>query len=390
MLIRNATYYDGKKIMKGDFRNGESDEELDASGKFAFPAFNNGHTHLAMTLMRGAGDGEKLQEWLDKTIFPMERRLTPDLIRKGSMLGLVEMIKSGTSNFLDMYYFVEETAKAVEKAGLRATLGTPITSFGTPYYKDAQDALRIAERQLRSTSPGLIHYCVAPHSIYLNDEDVLIRAKELADKYNVWLTIHVSETRKECVDCHEKTRMWPIEYLDSIGLLGENTVLIHAAWLTKMEIRLIADREASVIHCPVSNMKLASGGVMPLTEMLDAGVTVGLGTDGASSNNSLDMREEMKIGSLLQKSHRWDATAANARTMMHMATLGSLDLAFVSLDDVRMLPHHDLISNLVYSGGTVTDLIVNDRIIMKGREILAFDEAQVKREFLEASAELLK
>jgi 5-methylthioadenosine/S-adenosylhomocysteine deaminase len=289
-----------------------------------------------------------------------------------------------------MYYFVEETAKAVEKAGLRATLGTPITSFGTPYYKDAQDALRIAERQLRSTSPGLIHYCVAPHSIYLNDEDVLIRAKELADKYNVWLTIHVSETRKECVDCHEKTGMWPIEYLDSIGLLGENTVLIHAAWLTKMEIRLIADREASVIHCPVSNMKLASGGVMPLTEMLDAGVTVGLGTDGASSNNSLDMREEMKIGSLLQKSHRWDATAANARTMMHMATLGSLDLAFVSLDDVRMLPHHDLISNLVYSGGTVTDLIVNDRIIMKGREILAFDEAQVKREFLEASAELLK
>jgi 5-methylthioadenosine/S-adenosylhomocysteine deaminase len=289
-----------------------------------------------------------------------------------------------------MYYFVEETAKAVEKAGLRATLGTPITSFGTPYYKDAQDALRIAERQLKSASPGLIHYCVAPHSIYLNDEDVLIRAKELADKYNVWLTIHVSETRKECVDCHEKTGMWPIEYLDSIGLLGENTVLIHAAWLTKMEIRLIADREASVIHCPVSNMKLASGGVMPLTEMLDAGVTVGLGTDGASSNNSLDMREEMKIGSLLQKSHRWDATAANARTMMHMATLGSLDLAFVSLDDVRMLPHHDLISNLVYSGGTVTDLIVNDRIIMKGREILTFDEAQVKREFLEASAELLK
>jgi 5-methylthioadenosine/S-adenosylhomocysteine deaminase len=326
MLIRNATYYDGKKIMKGDFRNGESDEELDASGKFAFPAFNNGHTHLAMTLMRGAGDGEKLQEWLDKTIFPMEQRLTPDLVHKGSMLGLVEMIKSGTSNFLDMYYFVEETAKAVEKAGLRATLGTPITSFGTPYYKDAQDALRIAERQLRSTSPGLIHYCVAPHSIYLNDEDVLIRAKELADKYNVWLTIHVSETRKECVDCHEKTGMWPIEYLDSIGLLGENTVLIHAAWLTKMEIRLIADREASVIHCPVSNMKLASGGVMPLTEMLDAGVTVGLGTDGASSNNSLDMREEMKIGSLLQKSHRWDATAANARTMMHMATLGSIDL----------------------------------------------------------------
>ncbi|HTX43797.1 MAG TPA: amidohydrolase [Methanocella sp.] len=390
MLIRNATYYDGNKILKGDFRSGRTDDEFDASGKFAFPAFNNGHTHLAMTLMRGAGDGQKLQEWLDGTIFPMEQRLTPDLVYKGSMLGLLEMIRTGTSSFLDMYYFVEETAKAVEKAGLRATLGTPITGFRTPYYMDAGEALRIAERQLKAGRPGGIGYCVAPHSIYLNDEETLIRAKELADKYNVWLSLHVSETRKECVDCHEKTGKWPIEYLDSIGLLGENTVLIHAAWLTKMEIRLIAAHDSSVVHCPVSNMKLASGGVMPLHELLAAGVTVGLGTDGASSNNSLDMREEMKIGSLLQKSHRWDATAANARTMMRLATLGSLDIAFIRLDDVRMLPHHDLISNLVYSGGTVTDLIVNDRIIMKGGEILTFDEAQVISEFKEAAAELLE
>jgi 5-methylthioadenosine/S-adenosylhomocysteine deaminase len=390
MLIKNATYYDGNEIRSGDLKNGDSDEEFDASGKFAFPAFNNGHTHLAMTLMRGAGDGEKLHEWLDNTIFPTEQKLTPDLVHKGSMLGLLEMIKTGTSNFLDMYYFAEETASAVKKAGLRATLGTPITNFSTPYYKDADDALRIAENQLKSASPGLINYCVAPHSIYLCGGEVLIRAKELADKYHVWFTTHVSETRKECVDCHKKTGMWPIEYLDSIGVLDENTVLFHAAWLTKMEIKLLSDRGASVIHCPVSNMKLASGGVMPLQELLEAGVTVGLGTDGASSNNSLDMREEMKIGSLLQKSHRWDATAANPRAMIRMATMGSRDLAFMSLDDVRMLPHHDLISNLVYSGGTVTDLIVDDRIIMKGREILTFDEEQVKKEFLEAAVELFR
>ncbi len=390
MLIRNATYYGHDKITRGDLRCGESDEEFDAAGKFAFPAFNNGHTHLAMTLMRGAGDGEKLQEWLDNTIFPTEQRLTPDLVYKGSMLGLAEMIRTGTSGFTDMYYFVEETARAVAEAGLRATLGTPITNFRTAYYGGSGEALSIAERQLKSARPGPVHYCVAPHSIYLNDEETLIRAKELADKYNVWLTLHASETRRECVDCHEKTGKWPVEYLDSIGLLGENTVLFHAAWLTKMEIRLLADRDVSVIHCPASNMKLASGGVMPLHELLDAGVTVGLGTDGASSNNSLDMREEMKIGSLLQKSHRWDATAASARTMMRLATQGSLDIAFVSLDDVRMLPHHDLISNLVYSGGTVTDLIVDDRIIMKGQEILTFDEEQVKREFKEAAAELIR
>lgn len=389
MLIRNATYYDGDRITKGDIGLGESDEEFDATGKFAFPAFNNGHTHLAMTLMRGAGDGEKLQEWLDKTIFPTEKRLTPDLVYKGSMLGLAEMIRTGTSSFMDVYYFVEETARAVEQAGLRATLGTPIMNFKTAYYEDAAEALRLAERQLKGAKPGRVRYCVAPHSIYLNDEETLRKAKELADKYGVPFTLHASETRKECVDCHDKTGMWPVEYLDSIGVLGRNTILFHAAWLTKMEIRLLAESGASVVHCPVSNMKLASGGIMPLHELLAAGVTVGLGTDGASSNNSLDMREEMKIGSLLQKSHRWDATAANARTMMRIATLGSLDLAFVSLDDVRMLPHHDLMSNLVYSGGTITDLIVDGRIIMKDLQILTFDEERVKREFREAAAELL-
>ncbi|HTX44083.1 MAG TPA: amidohydrolase family protein, partial [Methanocella sp.] len=248
MLIRNATYYDGNKILKGDLTSGRSEEEFDASGKFAFPAFNNGHTHLAMTLMRGTGDGEKLQEWLDRTIFPMEQRLRPDLVYKGSMLGLLEMIRTGTSRFMDMYYFVEETAKAVNKAGLRATLGTPITGLQTPYYGDAADALRIAERQLKSAPGGLVSYCVAPHSIYLNDEATLVKAKELADKYDVLLTLHASETRKECVDCHGKTGKWPVEYLDSIGLLNENTVLFHAAWLTKMEIKLLADREVTVIH----------------------------------------------------------------------------------------------------------------------------------------------
>ncbi len=177
MLIRNATYYDGAKIAHGDFMNGISDEEFDAAGKFAFPAFNNGHTHLAMTLMRGAGDGEKLQQWLDNTIFPMEQRLTPDLVYKGSMLGLLEMIKTGTSNFLDMYYFVEETAKAVREAGLRATLGVPVTNFSTPYFKDGDDALHISEGLLKNASPGMVNYCVAPHSIYLNDEETLITGK---------------------------------------------------------------------------------------------------------------------------------------------------------------------------------------------------------------------
>jgi 5-methylthioadenosine/S-adenosylhomocysteine deaminase len=342
-----------------------------------------------MTLMRGAGDGEKLQQWLDNTIFPMEQRLTPELVYRGSMLGLLEMIRTGTSRFTDMYYFAEETARAVKDAGLRATLATPITSFSTPYYKNSDEALRIAERQLKSNAGGQIEYCVGPHSIYLCDEATLLEAKALADKYGVAFTTHISETRKECVDCHEKTGMWPIEYMESLGLLDSNTVLAHAAWLTKMEIRLLADRGSTVIHCPTSNMKLASGGVMPLPELLASGVKVGLGTDGASSNNSLDMREEMKTGSLLQKSHRWDATVANARTMVRLATLDSKDIALVSLDDVRMLPRHDLISNLVYSGGIVTDLIVDGRIIMKDGEILTFDEERVKKEFLEAAAELL-
>ena len=145
MLIKNATFWDGSKIVKGQLRNGPSDEEFDATGKLVIPAFNNAHTHLAMTLMRGAGDGLKLQDWLDKVIFPMEQKLTPDLVYKGSMLGCVELIRTGSSSFTDMYYFVESVAQAVEKSGIRGMLGTPITSFGTPYYKDADDALRLAE-----------------------------------------------------------------------------------------------------------------------------------------------------------------------------------------------------------------------------------------------------
>lgn len=389
MLIKNATFWDGSKIVKGQLRNGPSDEEFDATGKLVIPAFNNAHTHLAMTLMRGAGEGEKLQDWLDKTIFPMEQRLTPDIVYKGAMFGCVELIRTGSSSFIDMYYFVESVARAVEKSGIRGMLGTPITGFGTPYYRDAGDALRLAERQLSGPHSPRVDFCVAPHSIYLCSEDVLIRAKALARKYGAKYTTHISETRKECVDCHRQTGLWPVEYLDSIGLLDEDTVLSHAAWLTKMEVKILADRGCTIVHCPASNMKLASGGVMPLPELLAAGVKVVLGTDGASSNNSLDMMNEMKIGSLLQKSHRWDATVAPAPVMMRMATRGSKDLAFIDLNDVRMLPHHDLIANVVYSGGTVTDLLVDDRFILRDREITTFDEAEVKRQFVEAAAELL-
>ncbi len=389
MIIRNATYFDGGQVTRGDMHHGLSDEEFDATGKLVIPAFNNAHTHLSMTLMRGAGEGEKLHDWLNNTIFPAERRLTSDLVYHGAMLGLVEMIRTGSSHFIDMYYFVESIAKAVDQSGIRCTLGTPITEFGTPYYQDAGDALRLAERQLSSAKPGRVEYCVAPHSIYLCTEETLLKAKTLARRFNAKLTTHISETRKECVDCHKKTGLWPVEYLDSIGLLDENTVLSHAAWLTKMEIKILADKGCTVVHCPTSNMKLASGGVMPITELMAAGVKIALGTDGAASNNSLDMMSEMKFASLLQKMHRWDATAAPAPVVFGMATRGSKDLAFIDLNDVRMLPHHDLIANLVYSGGAVTDLLVDDRFVLRDRVITTFDEAAVKKDFLEAAAELL-
>ena len=343
-----------------------------------------------MTLMRGAGDGLKLHDWLNRVIFPMEQRLTPDLVYKGSMFGCVELIRTGTSAFTDMYYFVESVAKAVEESGIRGMLSTPITMFGTPYYKSADDALRLTERQLSGPRQPRVDFCVAPHSIYLCSEDVLLKAKAMALKHNAKFTTHISETRKECVDCHRQTGKWPVEYLDSMGLLDENTILFHGAWFTKTEVKILGDRRCTVVHCPASNMKLASGGVMPLPELLAAGVNVALGTDGASSNNSLDMMREMKFGSLLQKSHRWDATVAPAPVLFRMATRGSKDLAFIDLNDVRMLPHHDLIANLVYSGGAVTDLLVNDRFVLRDSVITTFDEEKVKREFCEAAAELLE
>ena len=388
MLIKNATYFDGARIIRGDFRNGPSDEEFDATGKFAFPAFYNAHTHLSMTLMRGAGDDDLLHEWLNNVIFPMEQHLTPDLVYKGAMMGLLEMIRTGTSCFNDMYYFTEEVAKATERSGIRGVLGVPIIDLKTPHFDGADGALKEFERLMGLKFSETVQFCAAPHSIYLCPEEMLVKAKEKSLQYGVKFMTHISETRKECADCHRSTGMWPVEYMDSLGLLDENTVLFHAAWLTKMEVKILGDHGCTVVHCPSSNMKLASGGVMPLPELLAAGVNVMLGTDGAASNNSLDMMNEMKTGALLQKSHRWDPTEADATTMLKMATSGSRDIAFVDLNDYRMLPHHNLISNVVYSGGTVTDLIVEDRRIMKDMEILTFDEEKVKAEFVEAASEL--
>ncbi len=162
MIIKNATFWDGDRIARGELRNGPSDEEFDATGKLVIPAFNNAHTHLSMTLMRGEGDGLKLQDWLDKVIFPREKRLTPDLVYKGAMLGCLELIRTGTSSFTDMYYFVESVGKAVEEAGIRGLLGTPITMFGTAYYKDAEDALRLAERQLSGPRPRRVRHLRGP------------------------------------------------------------------------------------------------------------------------------------------------------------------------------------------------------------------------------------
>jgi len=291
-----------------------ADVGIDGHGKIALPGLINAHTHLSMVLFRGYADDMVLQDWLQKKIWPLEGKLTGEACYKGALLGSAEMIMSGTTTFMDMYFYMEDVANAVNESGLRALL-----SYGMIDLFDQAKAK--VERQksedlfnfLRQLNTPRIRFAVAPHAPYTCSAETLVWAKEFAEKNDVPIHIHIAETRKEQADSQKQHGARVVEYLDKIGALSSKTVGAHCVWLTKSEVSLMAKTGASVTHCPVSNMKLASGGVAPLPEMFDAGIPVSLGTDGAASNNTLDMFETMKVCALLHKAHRWDPTVLNAQ-----------------------------------------------------------------------------
>jgi 5-methylthioadenosine/S-adenosylhomocysteine deaminase len=373
-------------------------DTIDAKGRVVMPGLINTHTHAPMVLYRGLGDDLALMDWLQKYIFPAEARtVSPAFVRTGTELAVLEMIRSGTTAYVDMYYFEEEIARATRAAGLRAVLGQTIIGFPVPDAKTPADGLRRTEAFIREfQKDDLITPAVAPHAVYTNDAATLTGSRDLAQKYGVPLIIHLAETQDETKLSLERHKARPVAALEALGFWRPGTIAAHGIWIEGSEIPVLHKHGVGVAHNPESNMKLASG-TAPILEYMKAGVAVGLGTDGAASNNDLDMFEVMRQAAFLHKLTSGDPRAMSARTALELATiggarvigreqrLGSLetgklaDLLVVRMDQPRQTPMYDPLSHLVYvtRGDDVDTTIVNGRVLMRDRKVLTLDQAKV-------------
>ena len=372
---------------------------LDRPEALILPGLINTHTHAAMSLLRGVADDLKLQDWLEKYIFPAEaKNVTPDFVLWGTRLACLEMMLSGTTTFVDMYYFEDRVAQATKEAGMRGVLGETILRFKSPDAAAPKDALRFTEKFLQQyRADPLIVPAVAPHAIYTNDDADLRAARKLANKYRVPLLIHLSETKTENDDAVRVRGMTPTRLLDALGVLDGPTIAAHGVWLDDLDIKILKTHGTGIAHCPSSNMKLASG-VAPVMKLLAAGIPVGLGTDGpAGSNNDFDLMEEMNLAANLQKVTTGDPTALPAEQAIAMATIdgarvagldketGSIepgkraDLITVRLDRPHAVPLYNVYSQIVYAlkGSDVQDVSVNGKPIVRDGRSLTLDPAPI-------------
>ena len=358
--------------------------DFDGSNRLITRSLQNWHTHLAMQLnARDFSDGYTLDRWLNEAIFPTESRLNPEFVKVGTSAAAAEMIRTGSTFAADMYFYPTITGEVLESAGLRGLIGGPVSDFALPSHPDAKSALDELDSVLKSQKQDdTIQYAIATHSVYLCKEETLVMASELAEKRNARLHIHVSETRKEVSQCHEKTGLYPVEYLDSIDFFKPGTICAHASWVKKNEIRMLKEHNVTAVHCPSSNMKIACGGTMSLPAYVEAGVDVRLGTDGAASSGSgLNMLSEARLASLVQRHDHWDATLLPANEVFNMATKGSRDWATWDLNDIRMRPlgrsGNRHLANLVFNGANCLDLWVGDKALRMNGKTLTLDEKEI-------------
>jgi 5-methylthioadenosine/S-adenosylhomocysteine deaminase len=424
LLVENGTvvtmdadrhvFEDGMVAMQGDaivFAGKSSDfalrymkgvtakQTIDAKGKLVLPGFVNGHTHVPMTLLRGLKDDVTLDVWLKKYIFPAEaKNVTEDFVRWGTRLAAAEQIRGGVTTFADMYYFEDAIAEETKAAGMRGVLGETILDFPAPDNKTNAAMLEYTEKFLkRWQGDPLIHAAAAPHSIYTCSKKTLQDATALARKYHAPILIHVAEMKKELDDSRAQNGLTPVQYLDSVGLLGADVVAAHCIWVDEADRKILAERQVGCVHNPSSNMMLASG-VAPVTEERTAGVHVGLGTDGpAGSNNDLDLMEEMDLAAKLQKVTKMDPQALGARAAVEMATIegaralhmekeiGSLeagkkaDLILIGLDAPNAVPMYEVYAQIAYAlkASDVQTVVIGGRVVMRDRKVLTVKESEV-------------
>ena len=373
----------GKNLLEKENLNKKDLKIIDGKNKCAMPGLTNTHTHIPMTLLRGIADDMILQNWLNDKIWPNEAKLTKEDVYYGSLLGCLEMLRFGITSFNEMYFFSEEILRATKEIGLKGIISFPIIDFGTPESKDLDKLLKMAENFIKEhKDEKTVKPAIAPHAPYTCSKETYIRCKEIADEYNTLLHTHISETRYEVVEMENNIKMRPIEYLENIGVLDSNVMGAHCVWITKDEVKKLAKHNVKVSHCPGSNMKLASGGVMPLVEMLNDGVKVSIGTDGPASNNNLDILEEMKITALLHKAHRWDPTVGDIDTVLKMAFDSEIlgfennDIVLLDINAPHLRPINNMKSNIVYSanGNDVHTVIVNGRVLLENKKFIFGDK----------------
>lgn len=418
ILSPNTNFEDKQSVLIEDDRiskiasqidETDVDRIIDAAGKILLPGFINTHTHLSMTLFRGLADDLSLDSWLNDHIWPMEANLNGEYCYIGALLGAVELIKSGTTTFSDMYFYMEDVARAVDEAGIRAVLSYGMIDFGDAEKRENEIRENMELfNSCNGMADGRIKVFFGPHSPYTASEELLVKVRQLADEYDMGIHIHVSETQKEINDILEEKGARPFEYLERIGFLGPDVVAAHSVWLSDEEIEIIRKNNVKVSHNPCSNMKLASG-IAPVSKLIENDVCVSIGTDGASSNNNLDLIEELKTASLLQKVSTLDPKVLDSDESLAMGTIrgaealglddeiGSIevgkkaDIILIDTDSANMVPDSStLSSNIIYSanGSNVDTTICNGKILMENRKLTVLDEEEIYKKARQAIKEL--
>ncbi len=383
-------YIEGDTIKSVSKERPDADEIIDARGKVAIPGLINTHTHVAMSHLKGMLDDIDLDNFLRKT-FELDSNRTDEGLYNSSLLGIYEMMNAGITSFHDLYYSEDVIARAAENAGMRAFLSWVV--LDEEYTTQKGSPLKNAEAFIHSRGSSLVSRSIGIQGVYVAGEETYLRAKEIAERYDTTIHTHLAETRKEVYDLVKSRQKRPIEYLDSIGFLNDRVIAAHCVWSTLHEVKLLAKNDVKVSWNPTSNAKLGVGGVPPIPEMIDNGVTVSLGTDSSGSNNSLNLIQEAKFGALSVKNQRWDASKITAYQVLEMATvnaakslrredLGSIGAGkkadIVLIDNRSPNMHSDLdrvVNNIVYASNpsNVSDVLINGRIVKREGKLLSYD-----------------